>query len=220
VSDRGRVIDRATQRWVRATGRPVSFADHPWLVGPVGDVDLIGDTWLSREADRLGGTVGEGRGLLADVDELAGDGFDPSLLAPPVVDFYQETARWRLEVSSRWSAGAWPFGWTLSALFARRLEQLSLPLRDGDTVGGMDSRVLSVVGRDGEHLGVAWLRTLCSTGQVVYSGWYGTARLPGADRPSLRVVFPLGWERDRLPASRGAKRRGPRPPVSDRRLRW
>src|SRR6185437_5353065 len=28
-------------------------------------------------------------------------------------------------------------------------------------------------------------------GQFVYSGWYGTAQLPKADRPSVRVTFPL-----------------------------
>ena len=129
MPDEGYVIDRATQAWVRATGRPVDFDEHPWLLGPTGAPRLIADEWLDREAQRLGGRRGEGGGLLGHISDLAGDGFDPSLLAPPVVDFYERTARWRLEVWSQWCPAAWPFGWLLSALFARRLQQLSLPLR-------------------------------------------------------------------------------------------
>lgn len=83
------------------------------------------------------------------------------------------------------------FGWLLGAVFARRLRQLSLPLRPLDTASGMDSRVVRLTDRDGGHLGSAWLRTLRATGQTLYSGWYGTALLPGAPRPSIRVVFPL-----------------------------
>jgi hypothetical protein len=55
----------------------------------------------------------------------------------------------------------------------------------------MDSRVVVVRHHDGTQLGAAWLRTLRSTGAQVYSGWYGTARLPHSDGPSVRVAFPL-----------------------------
>ncbi len=46
----------------------------------------------------------------------------------------------------------------------------------------MDSRVVSLRDANGVQLGAAWLRTLRSTGQVVYSGLYGTKQLErGAD---------------------------------------
>jgi hypothetical protein len=104
MPDQGYLIDRATQGWVRATGRRVSFDEYPWLLGPVGGPRLISDEWLLGQAQLLGGTVVEGGGLLQSVSDLAGDGFDPSTLAGPVVDFYERTAEWRLEVWSR----AWP----------------------------------------------------------------------------------------------------------------
>lgn len=191
MSSRWSLVDRSTQLWVRATGRRVDFAQHEWLRGPVGDPDRIGDRWLETEARRLGGRVHEGGGLFTAIAELAGEGFDPSRLHPAVVDFYENTTDWRLDVWSQWSAIAWPFGWLLSSVFARRLEQLSLPLRPLDSALGMDSRVITVRDGDGGRLGAAWLRTLRSTGETVYSGWYGTTTLPGRSRPSVRVAFPL-----------------------------
>lgn len=53
-------------------------------------------------------------------------------LQSPIVDFYEHTSAWRLEAWSQWCPVAWPFGWLLSAVFAQRLQQLSLPLRPID----------------------------------------------------------------------------------------
>jgi hypothetical protein len=191
VQDRGFLIDRATQAWVRATGRRVSFDEHSWLAGPIGSPRVIADDWLHGEAQRLRGTLTEGGGLLGHMSDLAAARFDPSLLVAPVIDFYEQTSEWRLEVWSQWCPAAWPFGWLLTSVFAQRLQQLSLPLRPLDAAFGMDSRVFTVSGQHGRQVGAAWLRTLRSTGQTVYSGWYGTARLPNTEGPSIRVVFPL-----------------------------
>lgn len=190
----GRVIDGSTQWWVRATGRRVDLSDHPWLDGPFGSAHRIGDEWIESEAARVGGLVAPScpeDGLLAAMGALAGDGFDPTQLRSEIVDFYEHTTRWRLELWFQWSPIAWPFGWAISTLFARRLHQLSLPLRPLDSALGIDSRVVKVVDDDGAQLGAAWLRTLRSTRETVYSGWYGTTTLPGRSQPSVRVVFPL-----------------------------
>lgn len=191
----GRAVDRLTQQWVRATGRRLSLVEHPWLDGPVGAPSVIGDEWVDREALRLGGRSdfqGDGDGgLIADFGALAGPGFDPSLVATEVVEFYERTGDWRMEAWSQWSVAAWPFGWLLSAVFARRLQQLSLPLRPLDVAHGIDSHVRRVVGADGRQLGAAWRRTLRANGETIYSGWYGLVTLPGAPRASVRVVFPL-----------------------------
>jgi hypothetical protein len=105
--------------------------------------------------------------------------------------FYECTARWRLELRSQWSAWAWPFGWSIGALFARRLDQLSLPLRAADVAAGMTSDLTPVVDPDGHIVGCAWQRRLCATGATMFSGWYQAVSLPDAGRPSVRVVFPL-----------------------------
>jgi hypothetical protein len=194
LPDPWRLLDRSTRRWVRATGRPVELPLGHWLDGPSGDRDEIGEAWVAREAARHRGRVvdaGPDAGLLPSMALLDGPGFDASALHPLVLDFYQRTARWRLELWSQWSAPARLGGRAVSALFARRLDQLSLPLRPLDLAHGMSSEVRPVVGADGATVGASWRRRLRATGATVYSGWYGTARLPGSPRPSVRVSFPL-----------------------------
>lgn len=190
----GSPIDRGTQRWVRVTGRRVDLQREQWLAGPSGDPDQVGESWLYREAARRGGRVlrddGEA-GLLPSMALLDGPAFDSAALRPQVRDFYECTTRWRLELWSQWSPLAWPFGWLISALFARRLQQLSLPLRALDVARGMSSEVTPVVGADGQVIGTSWRRCLRATGSTVFSGWYQTVILPGTQQPSVRVVFPL-----------------------------
>ncbi len=190
VTGTGFWLDRATQVWVRSTGMRIKLDEHPWLNGPVGDAARVGEDWLADEARRLGGEVSEGGGLLASLDVLASDTFEPSRLAPEVVDFYEQTAHWSLDVSSRWSPIALPGAWLLTHLFAKRLQQLALPIRARDLRPGMNSRV-SVLRVDGLQVGAAWLRTLRSNGAVMYSGWYDTCVLPARQSASIRVTFPL-----------------------------
>lgn len=189
------LLDRGTRRWVRATGRVVELPPGHWLDGPSGDPTEIGDDWLMREAVRHGGRVldpaAPDAGLLPSMSRLDGPGFAAADLHPLVRDFYERTARWRLDLWSQWSPAAWPFGWMISAVFARRLDQLSLPLRPLDVAHGMTSEVVPVLDGAGEVVGTSWRRGLRATGATVYSGWYGVSLLPGADRPSVRVAFPL-----------------------------
>jgi hypothetical protein len=190
----GQVLDAATRLWVRATGRRVDLRRTPWLAGPTGDAARVGDGWLADEVARRGARLVDAdsaAGLLPTMGLLDGPGFDAAKLRPEVRDFYERTSRWRLQVWAQWCSAAWPFGWLISVVFARRLEQLSLPLRPLDVAHGMSSDVRTVVGPDGRVLGTSWHRRLRSTGATVFSGWYGVETAPGADRPSVRVVFPL-----------------------------
>jgi hypothetical protein len=190
----GRLVDRATQSWVRFTGRRIDLSVHRWLDGPCGSPDGIGDAWIREEATRLGGSVAPATpedGLLESMGAIASMDLDPACLRGEIVDFYTRTSQWRMELWFQWCSIARPFGFAISTLFARRLAQLSLPLRPLDAALGIESRIVKVVSTSGVPLGTAWVRTLRSTGETVYSGWYGTATLPGRADPSLRVVFPL-----------------------------
>lgn len=188
----GALIDRATQRWVIATGRPIVFATQAWLDGPIGSPDGIADDWIGQHAAHVGASLREDEagGLLPDFALCDGPGFDAGRLRPQIRDFYETTARWRLDVWLRWSRWAEPGGRLLDAIFARRLRQLALPLDPLQTAYGMKSRVVTFTSEQGEHLGTAWQRTL-RTGATVFGGFYGVVSLPGASRPSVRVVFPL-----------------------------
>ena len=191
-------MDGATRFWVRATGRRVELPVTPWLQGPVGDLDRVGDAWLPAEADRLGAEVAGPRGaddagprgLLGSVADLDRPGFAADALAGPVRRFYEGTSTWRLDAWVGWAPWAWPFGWAVAALFARRLDQLALPMRSLDLAHGMSSAVTPLV-RDGAQVGALWLRRLRATGRIVFSGLYGVVRLPASGEPAVGVTFPL-----------------------------
>ena len=154
----------------------------------------VGDRWLLAEADRVGGRIlpedGEA-GLLASMSSLDGPGFSAEHLDSRVRDFYEHTARWRMEAWTSWSPAFWPGGELVSRLFGRRVQQLALPMRPLDVAHGIDSKVSVIADAEGNQLAAAWLRTLRATEDYVFSGCYSLRSLPGADRPSIHVAFPL-----------------------------
>lgn len=186
-------FDVAAQAWMLATSRRLAAESVPWLVGPIAGASIVGHGWVERIAADLGGRTsrGEQHGLLPRFADLAGAGFDPARVDPRIVDFYEHTSRWRLDLWSQWSPLAWPFGQVIAALWSRRLQQLTLPMHPLDVSLGMDSSVVHIHDQRDAVVGSAWLRTTRKTGATTYSGQYGTATLPGAAQPSVRVVFPL-----------------------------
>lgn len=186
-------VDRATQLWVRITGRRVRVSEQAWLSGPVGETEVIGEKFFHRFADREGlvlDTQSPVRGLLPSIAVLDGPDFESRKLGERVADFYQRTSLYSFEVSSRWSGGLRPFARVISLLFSRRLRQLNVPLSDEESRGGATSEVF-LVGRGDQHTFSAWVRTLTSTGNTLYAGAYSTTKIPGHGSPCVKVVFPL-----------------------------
>jgi len=178
----------------RVRGRPVDLSgSERWLSAPMHDAETIGDNWLVAAAAAHGGTVSEtvSGGLLADMSDLDGPDFRADDLRPEIRDFYEHTSRWRMEVWTQWSPVFQPAGELVSRLFGRRVQQLALPTRPLAVAHGMDSRVAVILGPAGDQRAAAWLRTLRSTGEYVYSGCYSSRLLPGARQPSVHVAFPL-----------------------------
>ena len=146
----GTRLDGATRAWWRFVGRRVDLVGaEDWLDAPRCGPGPVGDSWLQAEAYRLGATVRADQpdgGLLASMSLLDGSEFRAADLDPMVCDFYEHTARWRMEVWSQWSAAFQPGGEVLSRLFGRRVQQLALPTRPLDVAHGMDSRVVQLIG--------------------------------------------------------------------------
>ncbi|MCW2764163.1 MAG: hypothetical protein JWO11_122 [Nocardioides sp.] len=188
-------LDLLTRKWWRSVGRRVDLAgEHAWLNAPVAAGSVVRDGWLADAAARIGGEVREsvpGAGLVDDFSSLDGPGFAAADLDPRVRSFYEHTSDWRMEVWTGWTPIFWPGGELISRLFGKRVEQLAVPTRPLDVARGMDSRVSLIVDAGGAQWGAAWLRTLRSTGEYVYSGCYSHRLLPGADRRSVHVAFPL-----------------------------
>lgn len=188
-------LDRLSRSFWRATGRRVALTGgHAWLDAPVHDGSVVGDAWLTSAARRRGGQVREDvadGGLLPDLGVLDGPGFSAAVLHPEVRDFYEHTSRWRMKVGTQWSAAFQPGGELVSRLFARRVQQLALPMRPLDVAHGMDSRVAVITDGSGAQRAAGWIRSLRSSGALVFSGCYSSRVLPGADRASVHVTFPL-----------------------------
>lgn len=186
-------VDRMTRTFWRVTGRPVDLAGaERWLSAPMHDAETVGDSWLVAES--AGNTVAHAPsagGLLSDMADLDGPGFRAADLRPQVREFYEHTSQWRMEVWTQWNPVFRPGGELVARLFGRRVQQLALPTRPLAVAHGMDSRVVSIRGPGGDRRAAAWLRTLRSTGEYVYSGCYSVRLLPGHRRPSVHVAFPL-----------------------------
>jgi hypothetical protein len=127
-------LDRLSRSWMRASSRRVPRTSVPWLLGPIAGADVVGHGWVERTAESLGGHTSRGpeHGLVPSFEALKGPSFEPSDVDPRIVDFYEHTAAWTLDLWSEWSALAWPFGRAITALWSRRLQQLSLPMRPLD----------------------------------------------------------------------------------------
>jgi hypothetical protein len=192
-STRGNLIDRATQRWVRHTGRRVDPEAESWLDGPIGEPSGIGasffETWASGRNVRL--LRGQATGLIPDLSALRSATFEPDSVASSVARFYTHSSAYELDAWSEWTGAFRPFGWALAVIFSRRLQQLNVPLSNLDTSRGMTSEVVPIVDREsGSHQFTAWVRTLVGSGHVIYAGAYSTCVLPDG-QACVRVVFPL-----------------------------
>ncbi len=191
----GALTDLATQRWVMLTGRRADSSEAAWLDGPVGEPDGIGGGFFDRWAAQHGLVVdrsADRRGLLPDLNALAGPDFDPRRVDPDVRRFYERTSEYELEAWSEWCGPFRPFGWALARIFSRRLQQLNVPLSPLDTSRGTDSEVLLLRRARSEEVELAaWVRHLRRSGDVLYAGAYSVARVPGHPDPCVRVVFPL-----------------------------
>lgn len=191
-SRRGFLSDWLTQRWVKLSAERVDLAQDRWLEGPSGQTRFIGPRYFEDLAETTGLrlTKSSTAGLLPSFAELDGPDFDSGSIHPEVVAFYEETARYELELWSEWSPTLRPLGRLVQAIFSRRLGQLQLPLSALENSYGLSSEILQLSGSDGVEL-TGWLRRRQPGGEVMYAGTYSTAEPPGSPGPCVKVVFPL-----------------------------
>lgn len=183
-----------TQRWVRATGRAVVWAQCPWLDGPTGDLDVIGADFFHRYAARHGWTVvesGEPRGLIGSLADLDGPTCRAETVDRAVAELYEQTSEYDFDVWSQWSSLFRPFGRMLGSIFSERLQQLNVPLSPLDTRLGITSKVLALVDAVGRPRSTAWVRETVATRRALYVGSYTTCQVPGFEGPCIKVAFPL-----------------------------
>ena len=185
---RGHLADWITQRWVQLSGRLVNLDDEEWLNGPIGNTVTIGESYFKDYRTR---NDQQAIGLIEDFGSLRSADFRPEAIASDIIDFYENTANYDLDVWSQWCGAFRPFGWMLSVIFSRRLQQMNMPISPLDTSKGMTSEVLPLIDSEGKRLGTGWLRKLISTGDVIYAGIYSHCKPPQFRGECVKVIFPL-----------------------------
>lgn len=191
----GHLQDWFTQVWVKTTGRRFDPEKDAWLIGPIGDTDIIGDKFIDvlAQQDNLQIVKNvESAGLLEAFEDLQLSLEERSRLNPKVVDFYEKTSKYNFEIWSEWKGVFKPFGWLLSVIFSKRLQQLNLPLSSLQSAKGIESNIIKLVDKgSGQSKWTVWYRILKSTNNVIYSGVYTTCEVPNIPGKLLKVVFPL-----------------------------
>ena len=178
---------------IRVLGREVKFEDAPWLAGPRGG-PYIGDRPYEDTAKAEGLSVernASSGGLLSDFSSLAHPGFDPDKVQREVRRFYEETARYRMDV---WASSRFPANlalWLLVTTISRKVNQLNFPLRVLDTAKGMDSEIVLLRAADGSLRYAGWYRKLSESQRVIYTGFYMTTTVPRTGHRCVKVVFPM-----------------------------
>ncbi len=172
----------------------MSLLSEPWLAGPIAPTIGITCDYFASLAEKEGLCVrqAEHAGIVSSFAALSGASFDPSLVEPSVVRFYEQTSAYELDAWAEWRGFFRPFGWLLAVLFSRRLQQLNVPLSSLDTSKGVTSEVLQLVDpATSSPRYTVWFRRLQGTGNVLYAGFYSVCSLPDSADPCVKVVFPL-----------------------------
>jgi hypothetical protein len=178
---------------IRLCGRRYTPREVTWLLGPTGG-STIGDRPYEETAraehlsiERLATTGG----LLPDFTVLASASFDPGRVDPRIRDFYEHTARYRLDT---WATTYFPARialWLLVTTISRRVQQLDLPLDGLDTARGITSEIILLRDSSGAVRYTGWFRRRLHDGRVLYTGFYMTQRIPADEVTCVKAVFPM-----------------------------
>lgn len=191
---RGYLSDWLTQLWVKSSRVKINPKTERWLDGPIGEPNIIGESYFEEFANKnnLMIETGSKEGLVDDFSHLDSKQFSSEKVNPRIVDFYENTSKFKLDIWSEWSTPAKPFGWLLSKLFSTRIQQLNLPVSALDSSRGITSEIISLKrSSDKATQYVGWLRKVVKTGNVIYAGAYTSCTPPKLGYECVKVVFPL-----------------------------
>jgi hypothetical protein len=186
--------DWFTQQWVILWGRRIKPETVPWLMGPFGNLESIADSFVDRLAKEENLVVERNNatsGLIPSIKELKLSEGEYARLSNEIIDFYENTARYKLNFSVQWNPLFKVFGKLVMILFSNRMKQLNIPTSTPGKSDPINSEIITL--RDPESGKVKhtiWYRTFVSTGQVLYSGIYTTCILPSG-KTCIKAVFPL-----------------------------
>ena len=186
--------DWLTQQWVILTGREINPNDSSWLMGPFGNLNGIGENFIYQLAEKENLLIkrdSKSNGLLTSINQLNLSDTELSSLSSKVIDFYETTANYSLDLNVQWNPFFKVFGFLLNKLFSNRINQLNIPINNIKNSELLKSEIITLSDSESNEIKYTiWLRTLKTSGQVIYSGIYSTCNLPSG-KTCVKAVFPL-----------------------------
>lgn len=185
--------DWFTQQWVILTGRKINPTKEDWLMGPFGELNGIGEEFINQLAQKENLSVHRNlnnKGLLSSIHQLNLSDIEIKSLSQKVIDFYEKTSNYELKFKVKWNAFFKLFAFIVNRLFSRRINQLNIPLQN-NSQEKLNSEIIQLIDKSTNEVKYTiWLRKVEKTGQVIYSGIYGTCTLP-SNQTCIKAIFPL-----------------------------
>lgn len=185
--------DWFTQQWVILTGRKINPSNEKWLMGPFGELNGIGEKFINQLAEKENLSIQRNLrniGLLASIHQLNLSDVELNKLSQKVIDFYEKTSNYELEFKVKWNPFFKLFGFIINRLFSKRINQLNIPLQNNNQEK-LSSEIIQLIDNNTNEVKYTiWLRKVESTGEVIYSGIYGTCTLP-SNQTCIKAIFPL-----------------------------
>jgi hypothetical protein len=186
--------DWFTQQWVILGGKKIDPTEYAWLMGPYGNLNGIGKEFIDQltvEENLVVDKSSMARGLIHSFDMLKLPINDRTRLDPEIIHFYENTTLFDLSFSVRWNPFFKLFGILVNKLFSSRIRQLNIPTLNFKTNEELTSDIITLTDPQTKLVKhTFWLRTIKTSGQIIYSGIYGTCTLPSG-KTGIKAVFPL-----------------------------
>lgn len=186
--------DWVTQQWVIFRGRKILPEDVPWLMGPFGNLDAIGESFIYQFAEKENLIIEKNsktKGIIPSMAKLNLSETDFSNLSKNVIDFYENTSNYHLHFSVQWNPFFKIFGVLITKLFSTRINQLNIPTKNIPDSESLKSEIINLIDpKTNEIKYTFWFRAIESSGQIIYSGVYGLSDLPSG-KTCVKAVFPL-----------------------------
>lgn len=186
--------DWVTQQWVILRGRKIKPEDFPWLMGPFGNLNAIGEDFIHKFAEKENLIIqkdSKSNGIIPSMQKLNLSETEFSNLSQSVIGFYENTANHNLQFSVQWNSFFKFFGILINKLFSNRINQLNIPTKNIDDSESLKSEIINLIDpKTNEIKYTFWFRSIKSSGQVIYSGVYGITNLP-TGKTCVKAVFPL-----------------------------
>jgi hypothetical protein len=173
----------------------VEAVSLPFVVPLEARTRHVGTGYVRELATVLGGEYHPDApdvGIVANLDDLAGPGFDPAGVDPRVREFYEHTTRFTLDIVPRWRMWVRPGYLLYRYAVAKPLGQANVPMNQRETQRGIRSRIDTIT-EPGGGIGIrGWIRSFADTDEPIYVGIYTTYRHEGRGYVSVGFPVPQG----------------------------